>query len=121
MTVPRQDIGDVLGGLGGDTSGMAWEVSARRSGGNALAGDETVEFFDHQGTSIAKCPWPLPGTRYAGAKQPNQPSPISRDITHRRDNPAGKIESRCRWAETIDIEILSLLAALAASTSRFYL
>lgn len=39
----------------------------------------TVEFFDHQGTSIYRYPWPKPGTRYVGTKelQTNGMSPMS--------------------------------------------
>jgi transposase InsO family protein len=33
------------------------------------ASEDTVEFFDQDGESIARCPRPLPGVRYVGAKQ----------------------------------------------------
>jgi transposase InsO family protein len=36
-----------------------------------IATETTIEFFDYQGTFIAGCPWPLPGTRYVGTKQLN--------------------------------------------------
>jgi len=49
-------------------------ISARYAGQTAyvIATDDTVEFFDHQGTSIVRCPWPLPGTRYVGLKHLQQ-------------------------------------------------
>jgi putative transposase len=34
-----------------------------------IADTDTVEFFDHQGTSIAQHPWPQHGTAYVGARQ----------------------------------------------------
>jgi putative transposase len=31
--------------------------------------DKYIEFFEAQGESILRCPWPMPGTRYVGTKE----------------------------------------------------
>jgi transposase InsO family protein len=48
---------------------IEFRIGSQYAGQSAyvLLADQTVEFFDHIGTSIARCPWPAPGTRYVGA------------------------------------------------------
>jgi len=51
-------------------SKIEFRIGSRYAGQQAyvLRDEDTVELFDHQGTSIVRCPWPPPGTRYVGTK-----------------------------------------------------
>ena len=50
---------------------IEFRIGSKYAGQTAyvLTSEQTIEFFDHQGTSITHTPWPLPGTRYIGTTQ----------------------------------------------------